>query len=45
MLLLGINTLDLMLWHLTGYYYTGHLYYISHSWLILLRRLGMIIIL
>jgi len=23
---LGTDTLDLMLWHLTGYYYTWHLY-------------------
>jgi len=39
------STLDLILWHLTGYCYTWHLYYIAYSWLSLLRRLGMIIIL
>jgi len=41
----GTSTLDLILWHLTGYYYTRLLYYIVYSWLSLLRRLGMIIIL
>jgi len=41
----GTSTLDLILWHLTGYYYTWHLYYMAYSWLSLLRKLGMIIIL
>ena len=41
----GTSTLDLILWHLTGYYYTWHLYYFAYSWLSLLRRLGIIIIL
>jgi len=41
----GSSTLDLILWHLTGYYYTWHLYYMVYSWLSLLRGLGMIIIL
>jgi len=45
MLSLGTDTLDLMLWHLTGQYYTWHLYYIAYSWLSLLRELDMIIIL
>ena len=39
------STLDLMLWHLTGYYYTWHMYYIAYSWLSLFRGLDMIIIL
>jgi len=43
MLSLGIDTLDLMLWHLTGYYYTWHLYYIVYSWLSLLQGPDMII--
>jgi len=29
----GTNIFDLILWHLTGYYYTWHLYYITYSWL------------
>jgi len=41
----GTNTLDLILWHLTGYCYTWHPYYIAYSWLSVLRELGMIIIL
>ena len=41
----GISTLDLILWPLTGYCYTWHRYYIAYSWLLLLWRLGMIIIL
>ena len=45
MLSLGTDTLDLMLWHLSRYYYTWHLYYIVYSWLSLLQRLDMIIIL
>ena len=45
MLSLGTNTLDLMLWHLTGYYYTWHMYYIAYSWLSLLQGFDMIIIL
>ena len=39
------SKLALILWHLTGYCYIWHLYYIAYSWLSLLRRLGMIIIL
>ena len=39
------DTFDWIFWHLTGYYYTWHLYYIAYSWLSLLRGLGMIIIL
>ena len=39
------SKLDLILWHLTGYCFTWHLYYIAYSWLSPLRRLGMIIIL
>jgi len=35
----GNDTFDLILWHLTGYYYTWHLYYITFSWLSLLRGL------
>ena len=35
----GTSTSDLILWHLTGYYYTWHLYYIAYSWLSLLRGL------
>ena len=42
MLSLGTDTLDLMLWHHTGYYYTWHLYYIAYSWLSLLWGLDMI---
>jgi len=45
MLSLSTDTSDLMLWHLTGYYYTWHLYYIIYSRLSLLRGLDMIIIL
>jgi len=45
MLSLVTDTFNLMLWHLIGYYYTGHLYYIAHSWLSLLWGLDMIIIL
>ena len=41
----GTSTLDLILWHLTGYYYTWNLYYIAYSWLSLLQGLDMIIIL
>ena len=41
----GTSTLDLILWQLTRYYYTWHLYYFTYSWLSLLRELGMIIIL
>jgi len=41
----GASTYDLILWYLTGYYYTWHLYYMAYSWLSLLRGLGMIIIL
>jgi len=41
---LGTDTLDLIPWHLAGYYYTWHLYYITYSWLSLLRGLDMIII-
>jgi len=37
MLSLGTDTFDMMLWHLTGYYYTWHLWYIAYSWLSLLR--------
>ena len=33
MLLFDTNTLNLMLWHLTGYYYTWHLYCVAYSWL------------
>jgi len=40
-LLLGTDTLDLMLWHRTGYYHTWHRYYITYSWLSLLRGLDM----
>ena len=29
----GTDTFDMILWHLTGYYYTWHLYYIAYSWL------------
>jgi len=39
------STLDLILWHLTVYYHTWHLYYFAYSWLSLLRGLDMIIIL
>ena len=42
-LLLGIDTIDLMLWHSTGYYHTWHLYCIAYSWLSLLCGLDMII--
>jgi len=45
MLSLGTDTLILILWYLTGYYYTWHLYYIASSWLSLLWELDMIIIL
>ena len=45
MLSTGTSTFDLILWHLTGYYYIWHLYYIIYSWLLLLRGLDMIIIL
>jgi len=41
----GASTYDLLLWHLTGYYYTWHLYYMAYSWLSLLWGLGMNIIL
>ena len=40
----GTNTLDLILWHLTGYYYTGHLYFLAYSWLSLLRGLDYYIV-
>ena len=43
--ILDILSLDLILWHLTGYCYTWHLYHMAYSWLSLLRGLGMIIIL
>ena len=39
----GTSTLDLIFWHLTGLLL--HLHYNVHSWLPLLRGLGMIIIL
>ena len=45
MLSLSTDTLDLMLWHLSGQYYTWHLYYIVYSWLLLLQGLDIIIIL
>jgi len=45
MLSLSTDTLDRILWHLTGYCYTWHLYCIACSWLSPLRGLGMIIIL
>ena len=32
----GTSIFDLILWHLTGYYYTGHLYFFAYSWLSLL---------
>ena len=41
----GTDTFDLILSHLTGYYYTWHLFYFAYSWLSLLRGLSMIIIL
>ena len=34
----GTDTFDLILWHLTGYYYTWHPYYIAYSWLSLWRE-------
>ena len=40
----GISSLDLILWHLTGYYYTRHLYFLAYSWLSLLRGLDYYII-
>ena len=36
----GTSTLDLILWHLTGYYCTWRLYYFAYSWLSLLRGLA-----
>jgi len=33
----GTDTFDPVLWHLTGYYYIWHMYYIAYSWLSLLR--------
>ena len=39
MLSLDTDRLDLMLWHLTGYYYTWHMYCIAYSWLSLYRDL------
>ena len=45
MLSLGTSTLDMILWHLIGDYYTWDLYYLAYSWILLLQRLGMIIIL
>jgi len=44
MLSYGTDTFDMMLWHLTRYYYIRHLYYIAYSWLSLLRGLDMNII-
>jgi len=41
----GTSTHDMILWHLTGDYYTWHPYYLAYSWLSLLRGLDMIIIL
>jgi len=41
----GTSIFDMILWHLTGYYYTRHLYLFAYSWLSLLWGLGMIIIL
>ena len=41
----GTRTFDLILCHLTEYYYIWHLYYIVYSWLSLLQGLDMIIIL
>ena len=32
MLSLGTDTLDQILWHMTGYYYTWHLYYIAYDY-------------
>jgi len=43
MLSLGTDTFDIISWHLTGFYYTWHLYYIASSWLSLLRGLDMIL--
>ena len=37
--------IDLTLWPLTGHYHPWYLYYMTYSWLSLLRGLGMIIIL
>ena len=30
----GPSTLDLILWPLTGYYYTWHVYYLVYAWLL-----------
>ena len=40
----GTSTLDLILWHLTCYCHTWHLYYMAYSWLSLLWGLGIILL-